>query len=166
MQFFIRCKIILLTLLFLTFPTITFANAGIGGAFSYNASPSSAFFASFTAKSDVSPWTVFFNANLDENTITIFLDDWFINERVAEHLDYFVFWGMSFGATFEENEISAGTGARFGAGLDFFFFKRHLELFVQAAWNPYFGIKNEHWDYSAIIKPLTFPCTAGVRIWF
>ena len=108
----------------------------------------------------------FFNSHLGENTVTLFLDDWFINERLCEHADYFVLWGMSYGATFEEDEIIFAMGSRFGAGLDFFLLSRRLEIFGQAVWNPYFGFKKEDGDYSPLFRPVNFPCSAGLRLWF
>ena len=159
-------KFILAVFIFSFFLSFSFSNVGLGGSFSYVASTSPHMQVSFTAKSDHSPWTVFFNAHLKENTISVFADDWFINERIAEHLDYFVLWGISAGATFEDDKTIIATGCRFGAGLDFFFLKRSLEFFAQSVWNPYFGIKKKNNDCSAVFKPITFPCTAGIRFWF
>ncbi|MCR4822134.1 MAG: hypothetical protein K5873_04580 [Treponema sp.] len=150
-------------LFFLAFSS--YARAGIGASFSYSISTDPHSFLSFSGRSDISPWSIFMNAHLTDNTISLFADNWFVNERLAEHVDYFVLWGMSFGATFEDDKKAFCTGARFGAGFDFFFFGRHLELFTQAVWNPYFGFKKEDGDYGPVIKPVNFPCTAGLRIW-
>ena len=121
---------------------------------------------SFSARSDTSPWSVFFNAHLKENAVTLFLDDWFINERLGEHADYFVLWGMSYGSVFEEDETILAMGSRFGAGLDFFLMDRRLEIFAQTVWNPYFGVRKEDGDFSPLFRPVNFPCTAGLRLWF
>ena len=158
-------KVFLAVLLF-GFCSLSFAHVGLGASFSYNASTSPSCAASFTARSDESPWVIFMNAHLDENTVSAFADNWFINERVAEHLDYFVLWGISAGFRFEKKSYDLGTGCRFGMGLDFFFFRRHLEIFTQAVWNPYFGFKKEDGKYSPLIRPVNFPCTAGLRLWF
>ncbi|MBQ9207550.1 MAG: hypothetical protein IJ158_12685 [Treponema sp.] len=160
-----RSKLSVMCALFFFCAAFSFARVGLGGAFSYSASTSPHEFVSFTARTDVSPWCVFFNAHFKDNTISVFADDWFINERIAEHLDYFVLWGISGGVRFEEERFELATGCRFGAGLDFFLLKRHVELFAQAVWNPYFGIKKSGGDYSPLFRPVNFPCSAGIRIW-
>ena len=161
-----KLKLILIILIIFAFPFSSFAKAGIGGAFSYSLSPSKDYFASFSARSDISPWAVFLNAHIPDSSISMFFDNWFINERIFEHLDFFVLWGMSFGATFEDNETAFATGARFGGGFDIFLFKRHLEFFAQTVWNPYFGIKKEDDDFAPLIRPLNFPFSIGARVWF
>lgn len=161
-----RLKICLFSAFFFLCGAALFARAGLGGSFSYSASTTPQSFASFTARSDVSPWCVFFNTHLGESTVSVFADDWFVNERVAEHLDYYVLWGISAGARFDDGVRELATGARFGAGLDCFFLARHVEFFAQGVWNPYFGIKKSGGDYSAIFRPVNFPCTAGLRVWF
>ena len=161
-----KLKIYAFIVFFFSITNFIFAKAGLGGSISYSASTTPTAFASFTARSDTSPWGIFFNAHFDENTLTVFADNWFVNERLAEHADYFVLWGISGGFRFEDDIQEFCTGARFGAGLDFFFLNRYLEFFGQAVWNPYFGIKKEKSDYSAIFRPVNFPCSAGIRLWF
>ena len=163
---FKKLKICLLALLFFLNMSAVFARAALGAAFSYSVSNYPHGAVSFSARSDTSPWSVFFNSHLGENTVTLFLDDWFINERLCEHADYFVLWGMSYGATFEEDEIIFAMGSRFGAGLDFFLLSRRLEIFGQTVWNPYFGFKKKDGDYSPLFRPVNFPCSAGLRLWF
>ncbi|WP_407427494.1 hypothetical protein [Treponema sp.] len=162
----LRIKISVMCALFFFASVFSFADAGLGGSFSYSASTTPQSFISFTARSDISPWCFFLNAHLNENTVSVFADNWFVNERIAEHLDYYCLWGMSFLAAFEENRLICATGARFGFGLDFFIIKRHIEIFAQTVWNPYFGIKKQDREYSPVIRPVNFPCTAGMRIWF
>lgn len=152
--------------IFLSVSFSAFANVGFGGSFSYNVSTTPSEAVSFTVRSDKSPWGVFLNAHLKKNIFSVFVDDWFVNERIAEHADYFVLWGISGGCRVDDGIFEIATGSRFGAGLDFFFFKRHLEFFAQAVWNPYFGVKKEDGGFSPIIRPLNFPCSAGLRIWF
>lgn len=157
----------LFSLLIFLVPTFSFSDVGLGGSFSYGASTSPFMAASFTARSDLSPWSVFFNAHLEDNTISVFLDDWFVNERFAEHLDYYVLWGLSFGARFDDGKTEVFTGSRFGAGLDFFFFNRHFEIFTQGLWNPYLGVKKNSGEGAKFLfRPVNFPLTAGARIWF
>ncbi|MBB5226170.1 hypothetical protein DYE50_10145 [Treponema ruminis] len=159
-------KFFLAFFIFAGFSSLSFARVGLGGAFSYSLSADSHEMVSFSARSDESPWCLFFNSQLKENTITLFLDDWFINERLARHLDYFVLWGMSYGATFEADKTVFAMGCRFGAGFDMFFFNRRLEFFGQAVWNPYFGASKEDGSCSLLFRPVNFPCTAGLRLWF
>lgn len=159
-KFFLICLLAVL-------PFLAFSNVGIGGSYTYNLSTSPSSSLSFTARSDESPWCIFLNAHIfDRNTISVFADDWFINERIASHLDYFVLWGISAGFSFDENYTDFGTGCRFGGGLDFFFFERHLEFFAQAAWNPYFAVKKEDDSWSPLFRPVNFPFSAGLRLWF
>ncbi|MBP5284394.1 MAG: hypothetical protein J6Y93_07015, partial [Treponema sp.] len=122
--------------------------------------------ASFTVRSDVSPWCVYFNSHIGNNTISVFADDWFVNERLSEHCDYYVLWGVSGSCSFEEDCLEVTTGCRFGSGLDFFVFKRQLEFFAQAVWNPYFGVKKESGTYSPVFVPANLPLTTGLRVWF
>jgi len=160
-------KRLLLTTIFLfCFCAFSFAKTGLGGSFSYSAATTPQAFASVTARNDVSPWSFFLNAHFKENAISFFADDWFVNERVAEYFDYFVLWGASGYCRFEKNVFEVATGCRFGAGLDFFFIKRHLEFFAQAVWNPYFGLQKSDNEYSPLFRPVNFPCTAGARLWF
>ena len=162
----LKVKIFLIAVLFSAVPAIVSSQAGMGAAFSYTASTSPESLVSFTARSDLSPWVFFMNAHLKENTLSLFADDWFINERISNHLDYFVLWGVSAGVRFDEDIFEVGTGCRFGAGLDFFFLKRRIEIFSQAVWNPYFAIKKEESDFSPVFCPANFPGTLGLRLWF
>lgn len=161
-----KVKVILLVMLLSALCFSSYAKAGLGCSYTYNLSTKSRSMVSFTARTDKSPWCVSFNAFLQNNGMSLYLDNWFVNERLAEHLDYYVLWGMNFGAVFDDDNIQGFTGARFGAGLDFFLLKRHLEIFTQFVWNPYFGIDKTDWNFSPIIRPVNFPCTAGIRIWF
>ena len=146
--------------------TFSFAKAGLGGAFSYNVSTAPISFASFTARSDESPWCVFFNAGLKKKCVTSFVDNWFINERISNHVDYYVLWGLSFGARFDDDEYFLATGSRLGAGLDFFFLERRLEFFAQAVYEPYYGARKTDESWKPFIRPVNFPCSAGLRLWF
>ena len=159
-------KILFLCSLFFFSLATSFARAGIGASFTLDLSLNPAPLVSLTAKTDTSPWTFFFNVHPLSNTLTFFADNWFINERMAEHLEYYVFWGPSGGFTFDDGSFNMAMGARIGAGLDFFFFRRHLELFTQTAWNPYFGLQYEDGSYGPLIHVLSFPITAGLRLWY
>ena len=164
-MFLSKTKFFFLFISFFFLPGISFASAGLGTSFSYSFSTTPQISASFSARSDTSPWSVFFNSHLNEKTISLFLDDWFINERISEHIDYFVLWGMSYGATFEDEKTIFSMGCRFGAGLDFFFLRRRIEFFTQSVWNPYFGIKKEDGDFAPLFRPVNFPCSVGIRGW-
>ncbi|MBQ0050841.1 MAG: hypothetical protein KBT11_02120 [Treponema sp.] len=144
-----------------------FCRTGIGGAYTYNLSTTPTDCVSATFRQDTQPWSVLTNAHLDCNKFSVFVDNWFINERIAEHLDYFVLWGISGEFLKNDEKMEISTGARAGIGLDFFFFRRHLEIFTQFVWNPYYGIKlNEDNEISPLFRPASFPCTAGLRLWF
>lgn len=162
-----RRKLVFLILSFFCC-SLSFAKAGLGASASYSVSTTPTYFASFTARSDISPWCVSMNAHLDKKSISFFLDNWFINERISSHLDYYVLWGVSFGAVFDEedDEQRLATGSRLGAGLDFFFFNRQLEFFMQAVCDPYYGFKKDGKTWKPFIRPLNFPCTAGIRLYY
>ena len=163
---FLKLKICAISVLFFLSMSALFSHTGLGASFSYSASTSPYAAFSFTARSDLSPWCVFFNSHLGENTISVFADDWFINERISNHLDYFVFWGISGGFRFDDELSEISTGCRFGAGLDLFLLTRHLEFIAQSVWNPYFGVKKEDGNYSPLFRPVNFPCTAGIRLYY
>ena len=102
------------------------------------------------------------------NEFSVDVDNWFVYERLSSHLDFFVLWGISGGAKVchSSEYYSAGTGARFGGGLSFMFFRRSLELALQAVWNPYFAIEKDDGDFGIFGRPLNFPLSAAVRFWF
>lgn len=162
-----RLKKSLFALFFLCACFGAFSEAGVGGAFSYSPSTTPTSFVSFTARSDVSPWCVFLNGHLEKKTLSLFVDNWFINERISEHVDYYVLWGIGAGVTFDDGKRMIATGSRLGAGLDFFFLERRLEFFTQAVFEPYYGIKkNRDENWKPFIRPVNFPCSAGIRVWF
>lgn len=143
------------------------ADVGMGGSFSYSVSTTPTSFVSFSARSDESPWCVFLNAHLEKETVSLFVDNWFINERLGSHLDYYVLWGLGLGATFDDGKRMVASGSRLGAGLDFFFSDRRIEVFAQAVCEPYYGFrKGSSSGWRPFIRPLNFPCSAGIRLWF
>lgn len=163
-------------LFFALFNFPVFSHAGFGASASAVLSPDFPVLFSATFRSDKNPWSFFLNFgfekednSFDLNKISFFADDWFISERISNHLDYFVLWGVSGGGLFDKNDddtnlYEISTGCRFGAGLDFLFFRRHFEIFLQAVWNPYFGVKIDDGDAGAFLRPVSFPVTAGFRI--
>lgn len=163
-------------LIFSFFSFQIFPNAGLGASASAVLSPDFPVLVSANFRSDKNPWAFFLNfgfekddGNFDLNKISFFADDWFISERISNHLDYFVLWGVSGGVLADKNDddtnlYEISTGCRFGAGLDFLFFKRHFEIFMQAVWNPYFGVKIDDGNFGAFLRPVSFPVTAGMRI--
>lgn len=160
MRFRIFLAVILFCLSFQVFPS-----TGIGGGAGYVFSTSPSGCVSVSLRQDTQPWSFAVNLHPYKNKISVFADNWFISENITGLLDYFVLWGVS-GEFRKENELlEISTGCRFGAGLDFMFFKRHLELYFQAVWNPYFGLKKEKSDYDPLFRPLSFPVTAGFRFW-
>lgn len=162
--------------LYILFNFKIFSNTGIGASSSLVLTEDFPLLFSFTARSDKNPWSAFINLELDDDAsfykLSFFADDWFISERLSNHIDYYVLWGVSGGFLYDENSlddtklVEISTGCRFGGGLDFFLFKRKLELFAQAVWNPYFGIKVRDKEASPFLRPVCFPCTAGIRFFF
>ena len=151
---------------FFSLSLFVFSETGLGGAFSYNVSTHPVSSASFTARSDDSPWCIFFNAGIEKKFVTAFLDNWFINERISEHAEYYVLWGLSFGAEFDDDEDILAAGSRLGAGLDFFFFDRKIEVFAQTVFEPYYGARKTEASWKPFIRLVNFPCSAGLRLWF
>lgn len=142
------------------------ADIGIGGGVMYAFAPNPFAAVSVSARSDTSPWCFFASIHSEKNEFSVYADNWFVNERIAEHIDFFVLWGISVGGRLDDELAELSTGARFGAGLDFFFLRRHAELFVQSAWNPYFGVRSDDGDFEPIVSLLSFPCSTGLRLWF
>jgi len=167
--------------LFIFVPVSVFAKVGVGGQFGFDLGRKPDSFASLSIRSDVSPWCVSLNAHFsnpiyDEfalsDTFTFSADDYFVNERLCQNVEFYVLWGISAGfyvdfgaADSDSKDFSFGTGSRFGGGLDFFFFHRHLELFLQAVWNPYLGIKKDDGEFGFLGKLDNFPCSVGIRFW-
>ena len=158
---------VICAVLFLFVQTVVFAFAGSGlgvqGGYDFSSKP--AWFVSVTGRSDFYPWVVSMNAYPQKNMISVFADDYFINERLSRHIDYYLFWGISAGFLSDDGLIEASTGCRFGAGADFFLFSRRMNFFCKAAWNPYFGTKKYDGSWGPLVRPLSFPCSAGFRIW-
>lgn len=158
-----------------------FSNAGFGGQFGFDSGRNSDSFASLSFRTDVSPWCVSMNVHFtnpiaDEfafsDTFSLAVDDYFVNERICNNVEFYILWGISAGFSFDfgadessSKDFSVGTGSRFGGGIDFFFFNRHLELFLQAVWNPYLGLKRENDEFGFLGKIDNFPCSLGFRIW-
>ncbi len=162
---------VICAVLFLFFQTLfcVFSKTGIGFQGGYDFSSRPAWFVSVTARSDLYPWVVSMNAYPQKNMISVFADDYFVNETftpLSKNIDYYLFWGVSAGFLSDDGLIEASTGCRFGGGLDFFFLQRHVSFFCRGAWNPYFGAKKTDGNWKGLARPLSFPCSAGVRVWF
>ena len=101
-----------------------------------------------------SPWYVGFTA-----------DNWFVYKTISRFADYYLFWGVS-GGMEVEGVYGLNTGARAGAGVNVFLAERHLELYAQAAWNPYFGVNLRRGDGDLFfVRPIHFPVNVGLRVW-
>lgn len=162
------------------FSFFAYSRSGFGGQMGFDFSTKTDTFFSATFKTDTSPLCISLNAHFtnpiynelkSSNTFTFSLDDWFVNERLAEHLDFYILWGISGGFFYDfncdssEKDFLLGTGSRFGFGLDFFFFNRHLEFFTQAVWNPFIALGKTESDFDVDFRPINFPCSIGMRIW-
>mgnify|MGYP006916023033 FL=1 len=171
-KFFLLCA-------FLLSASSVFSRTGFGLRGGFDCGSSSDTFVSASVRRDTSPWCVSIGAHFSNpvfssleptGTFTAAFDDYFVNERIQEHIDIYVLWGISagFSCGFDgsgEKDFSVGTGSRFGVGFDFFFFGRHLEFFSEAVWNPYLGVEREGGDFSFMGKVDNFPCSLGFRIW-
>ncbi len=121
-------------------------------------------FTSATYRSDESPWCFSLYTWPFDLNITATADNWFVNERLNDRLDYYFFWGISGHSGFDDFNI--GTGARLGGGVDWFLLdSRNLELYWQVCWNPYFGIQYiDSWE--PMVRPCNIPFSTGARWWF
>lgn len=159
-------RIFLAIFVFFCYTGFLSAEVGLGASFSCDISENCPKSAAFSVRSDEMPWCVFFKAGLNQNTVTLVIDNWFINERISDHTDYFVLWGISFGSTFDDGEKALFAASRLGAGLDFFFLRRRIEFFGQCVWEPFYGIeKDPGSDWKPFITLLNFPCSVGLRGW-
>lgn len=159
-------SIVFLLLLFLS-AAKTHAKTGIGiqGGFDFSTEP--AFFVSVTGRSDQYPWVISLNSFPQKNMISVFADDYFVNECFENtDIEYYLFWGISAGFMSDDGVIEASTGCRFGAGMDFFCSHRQMSFFLKTAWSPYFGAKKDDGKWRPLVRPVSFPCSAGLRFWF
>ena len=121
---------------------------------------------SLTFASNHTPWGFALQVKPEPWYVGFTADNWFVYKALCPCFSYYLFWGVSGGAELE-GAYGMNTGARAGAGITFFCAKRHLELYAQAAWNPYFGINIKRGDDDLFfVKPLVFPVNAGLRVWF
>ena len=164
---------------FLLASALAFPRAGFGVHGGFDCGRDSDSFVSASFRRDTSPWVFSLDAHFSNplfsdlkfaDTFTFVADDYFVNERVSEHMDVYVLWGSSAGfysdfSAGSGRDFSVGTGSRFGVGFDFFFLNRHLEFFSQAVWNPYLGVKREDGDFNFLGKIDNFPCSVGFRFW-
>lgn len=141
-----------------------YSDVGVGGEIGFEAGPYYNNFFSGTIRSDKTPWTLSVNSSFFDGNIGATADNWFVYKTVSDPVNYYVFWGISAGLEFDD--FGLNTGARIGIGLDWFILdSKELELYCQAAWNPYLGIKHEDdWDF--VFRPLCFPFSTGARWWF
>lgn len=151
----------------LIFPLIPVcADTGIGIEEGLVLEPASAVsFISATIRSDEYPWTFTASAAPFDPALSATADNWFVYEELSSPVNYYIFWGISAGLDLDDL-FAVNTGARVGAGINWFVLdSRQLEFYVQAAWNPYAGIKNDE-GWEAYIEPLSFPLATGARWWF
>lgn len=166
-----KLKIVALVI-FLTIPCNVFARFGFGvqQGFSLSREPES--FISLSGRSDEYPWGFAMSFNFEpdfskfKGAYQIYGDNWFVNKKIAEHLDYFLIWGFSTRFRKDCDNFEFTFGGRSGGGLDFYLAERHFEFFIQTVWNPNFGIKGEGDGIAPSFYLLNFPSECGIRIWF
>lgn len=122
--------------------------------------------ASLTLASNHSPWVFALQIKPEPWYFGFTADNWFIYKSLCPSFNYYVFWGVSGGLEVEEL-YGINTGARLGAGINFFCARRHLELYAQTSWNPCFGVNLNRGDGDLFfVKPIVFPLNLGLRVWF
>ncbi|MBQ6058393.1 MAG: hypothetical protein IJJ70_08355 [Treponema sp.] len=156
-------KITSLLAVFVTLTGLASADIGLGGAFGFDLGFDTPVFAAATVRFDTMPWVLYANYYSSEARVDAVADNWFINEHLTGVLDWYAFWGISASTGFADG-FELTTGARIGAGLDWFILdQRQLEFFVQAAYNPRIGV---NFDDGFAFVPLCFPLSTGARWWF
>ena len=123
--------------------------------------------ASLTLATDTLPWVFAVQARLNPLYIGFTADNWVVYQPLGRAASWFAFWGISGGGELED-ACGINTGARLGVGANLFLFRRHLELYALAAWNPTFGVNltPDDSDERLFVQPLFFPASAGLRVWF
>ena len=117
-----------------------------------------------TARFSDSPWVFALTAIPFDLGAWANADYWFLTGEIAAPVNYYVFAGISAGLYLDDFEISAG--GRIGFGVDWFILdSKQLELYVQLAWNPYFGFRDDD-GMEGFIEFANFPLTTGARWWF
>ena len=150
------------------FPLALFADLGfgVGGGYDFSTSPNAFISASFRA--DTTPWCFQLNVH-SKSAISVSADNWIIHKKLAENISWFALWGFSLELqkdfSEEKNDFEAAFGSRAGAGIDFFIFKRRLEISAQIVWDMQVGIKVDDDDPSFLFRPVNFPCSAALRLW-
>ena len=156
----------LLTVLTCTFAFADFAvgaEIGFEGELFYK--PYLRSFSNATYRSDENPWCFAVNVWPSDSTFVASADNWFINQKIDGNVSWYSFWGISAGIGWDE--FSIGTGARIGAGIDWYLLDhKELELYWQLCWNPYLGLEKDDGDWGFMIRPFCFPFATGARWWF
>lgn len=118
-----------------------------------------------TLASNHTPWVFALNVKPEPWYVGVTADNWFVYKTIGGNFNYFVFWGISGGVELE-GVYGLNTGARLGLGVNLFCARRHLELYAQTAWNPFFGVNLKRGDGDLFfIRPIHFPVNAGLRVW-
>jgi len=162
-------KLLFMALLSLLSVSAVFADFAVGAEIGFESElfykPYLRTFTNGSFRSDENPWCFSVNLWPFDSTMVATADNWFLNEKIDGNVSWFGFWGISAGLGF--NDFSIGTGARIGAGIDWFLLDhRELELYWQLCWNPYLGLEKDNGDWSFMIRPLCFPFATGARWWF
>ena len=140
---------------------------GVGGGFCFSAAPNE--FASASFRADTSPWC--FGVSVHSNgAFSVSADNWVIHKKLSDTISWFALWGLSleFRRGFSEDaaDFEAAFGSRAGAGMDFFFLERRLELSSHIVWDMQAGVERTDGDLSFLFRPAHFPCSLSLRLWF
>ena len=149
-------------------PVSIFADFGIGADCGYDFSTAPNFFAGISFRADTTPWCFQLNVH-NSPAISLSADNWIIHKKLADNISWFALWGFSLGFQkdfcADDNKFEAAFGSRAGAGIDFFFFKRHLELSAQVVWDMQVGIQADDDGAGFLFRPVNFPCSFALRFW-
>lgn len=145
----------------------SYSDTGFGFEAGFAAELSAFAFASASVRFDESPWSFSVNFSPLKQGGFFCADNRFVYAPLSSTVNRYVFWGISAGAYFDDFELN--TGARLGFGIECFLTKqRAIELYIQGAWNPYIGIKNDGDDADDtefFLTALSFPVSLGARLW-
>ena len=159
-----KCSFCLAALLaVVSLPAVSEVAFGAEGGVSLGQSSPPALFTATVRFAD-SPWVFAVTAIPFDLGAGANADWWFLTGEIASPVSYYVFAGVSAGLYLDDFEISAG--GRIGFGVDWFILdEQQLELYVQLAWNPYFGFRDDD-GMEGFIELANFPLTTGARWWF
>lgn len=131
-------------------------NNGVGGALTFKLDKSPLIFAV-----DGAAGNSYFTAGVTA-------DYWLANPKIESTWGYFYGIGAAAGVSFWDNGngLAIDLAPRVVLGTNIFVLDRKLELYLQGAWQPTFGIAINGTYSDAGFQWCRFPINAGFRFWF